>query len=296
MRTEARPTSRSCACTASLCVQYRKISYAGKDDALEEGMLAGGLPYRAVGSGSPLVYFPPFAPYHTPTTGVSRTIEVYILRRFAAGGFRVVAINRRPGLAPSTTMDDLAAQYAQAINQRFAEPINIVGFSTGGAIALHVAAEYPQLVRRLVLASAAHHLSAVAWDTCRRAAERAQAGDVRGFQAAMAPTASRSRWGQWAAAVFGWLFAPLTVGRGWDASDAVITLRADMGIDVEARLGAIRAPPLIISGERDPSYPPAITADLATRIPNACRVVYPCTGHGVILNKRFVPDLAAFLT
>jgi pimeloyl-ACP methyl ester carboxylesterase len=120
-------------------------------------------------------------------------------------------------------------------------------------------------------------------------------GDRRGVQVALAPTAALSRLAQWAAAAFGWLLAPLALGRDWDPSDAVITLRADLGIDVAARLDHIVAPTLIISGARDPSYPPALTAELAARLPAATRVVYPRTGHGVILHRRFVGDLRGFL-
>jgi pimeloyl-ACP methyl ester carboxylesterase len=265
------------------------------DRHIEEGTLAGGLPYRAVGDGPTLIYFPPFAPYHTLTTGLSRRIEVGILRRFARSGVRVYAINRRPGLAPHTTMTDLAAHYAAAIHTHFPPPVDVLGFSTGGAIALALAVDYPQLPRRVVLASAAHHLSAVAWEACRRAAERAEAHDVRGFQAAMAPAAAHSTLAQGAAAAFGWLLAPLTVGRDWNPSDAVITLRADMGIDVTPRLSAATAPTLVISGAMDPSYPPAIIADLVARLPHARAIVYPRTGHGVIVKRRFVHDLAAFL-
>ena len=251
-------------------------------DELEEGVLAGGLAYRAVGAGPPLVYFPPFAPTHALTTGLSRTIELRILRRFAAGGFRVYAMNRRSGLQPGTTMRDLATNYAQAIRERFAHPVDVLGFSTGGAIALTLATDEPAVVCRLVLASAAHHLSPVAWEACRRAAERAEAGDRRGFQVAMAPAAALSKPAQLAAATFGWLLAPIALGRDWDPSDAVITLRADLTIDVESRLGRVTAPTLIISGARDPSYPPAITADLAARLPMAKRIIYPQTGHSVI--------------
>ncbi len=129
-------------------------------------------------------------------------------------------------------MTELAAHYAAAIVQHFSPPVDLLGFSTGGAIALTVALDYPHLLRRMVLASAAHHLSAVAWEACRHAAERAEAHDVRGFQAALAPTASQSPLAQRAAAVVGWVLAPVTVGKAWDPSDAVITLRADMGMEV----------------------------------------------------------------
>ncbi|MFN8441325.1 MAG: alpha/beta fold hydrolase [Caldilineaceae bacterium] len=263
---------------------------------VEEGLLATALPYRAVGAGQTLLYFPPFAPYHELTTGFSRTIELNILRRFAAGGFRVYQVNRRPGLATGTTMHDLAADYARAIEQHFSQPVDILGFSTGGAIALNFAAEYPHLLRRLVLASAAHRLSPVAWNASKQAAERAEARDRRGFQMAMAPAAALSKPAQMAAAAFGWLLAPLTLKRDWNPSDAVITLRADMSIDVDSRLSTISTPTLIVCGDSDPSYPLAITAELTQKLPNARRIVYPRTGHGVVLHKRFVTDLVEFLT
>jgi pimeloyl-ACP methyl ester carboxylesterase len=124
---------------------------------------------------------------------------------------------------------------------------------------------------------------------------RAEANDVRGFQSAMAPAAARSKPLVLAAAAFGWLVGPLMLERDWDPTDAVITLRADMTIDVEPRLGEIAAPTLIISGEWDPSYPPHLTAELERRIPHARRIVYRRTGHGVVLKRRFARDLAEFL-
>ena len=258
-------------------------------------MLPGGLCYRAVGAGPDLVYFPPFAPHHRLTRGLARTIEIALLRRIASGGFRVCSINRRIGLAPGATIADMASDYADAIRERFGKPVDVLGFSTGGAIALSFAENHGTLLRRLVVASAAHRLSPVGFEASRMAAERAEAGDVRGFQRAMAPAAARSKPLILAAAAFGSVLGPLMVGRQWDPADAVITLRADMRIDVEGRLGDIKAPTLIISGEWDPSYPPPLVAVLASRIPHARRRLYRRTGHGVILNRRFVRDVARFL-
>jgi pimeloyl-ACP methyl ester carboxylesterase len=97
------------------------------------------------------------------------------------------------------------------------------------------------------------------------------------------------------AAAFGWLVAPLFLRRDWDPTDAVSTLRADLSLDLTDRLGDIRAPVLVICGDSDPSYPEALTAELACSIPLCQRIVYRRTGHGVILSRRFAADLAAFL-
>jgi pimeloyl-ACP methyl ester carboxylesterase len=72
--------------------------------------------------------------------------------------------SRNPGLAPGTTMADIAADYAAATGEEFGGPVAFHGTSAGGAIGLHLAIGYPLLVRRLVLAAAAcHHRAAICW-------------------------------------------------------------------------------------------------------------------------------------
>ncbi|MGI5270504.1 alpha/beta fold hydrolase [Nonomuraea sp. CA-218870] len=69
--------------------------------------------------------------------------------------FTVHVVNHRPGLPSGTTMADLAAVYAQAIRGISEGPVNMLAISTGGSIALQLAADHPGLVDRLVLAGTA---------------------------------------------------------------------------------------------------------------------------------------------
>lgn len=261
---------------------------------LEEGVLPTGHPYRAVGEGRPLFYFPPFAPVNTLATGFGRWIELRLLRSFASGGFRVTAVNRRVGLRRGVTMRDLAAQYAEAVTT-LGGPVDVLGFSTGGAVALTFAIEHPSLIRRLVVASAAHRLSQVGWQACRTAADRAAAGDRGGFGEAMAPAATASPIGRDLTSWFGRRLTPLLLPSAWDPTDAVATLEADLTIDIEDRLDRITAPTLVVGGDRDPSYPVELVGEMVARIPNVTRLVYAGTGHGVVMRRRFTRDLAAFL-
>jgi pimeloyl-ACP methyl ester carboxylesterase len=51
------------------------------------------------------------------------------------------------------SMAALAAEHADALREAFAEPVDLLGMSTGGSIAQQLAAEHPRVVRRLVLVS-----------------------------------------------------------------------------------------------------------------------------------------------
>jgi pimeloyl-ACP methyl ester carboxylesterase len=121
----------------------------GPDAAvLREGVLDGGLPYLAVGQGPPLVVFSPFTAEHANPTGQQRR---FYLRPLAplARHFTVYLVNRKPGLRPGSTIADLAADYAQALERTFNGPVAIMGISTGGSIAQQFAIDHPELVDRL---------------------------------------------------------------------------------------------------------------------------------------------------
>ena len=76
----------------------------------------------------------------------------------ACAGRSVHIMYRPRNLSPTVTMPDLATAHAQALLSRFTEPVDIMGISTGGAIALQLAVDHPQTVRRLVIACAASSL------------------------------------------------------------------------------------------------------------------------------------------
>ncbi|HSL77013.1 MAG TPA: alpha/beta fold hydrolase, partial [Candidatus Limnocylindrales bacterium] len=109
--------------------------------------LPGGLPYFRFGTGPRLVVLRGFTTTHDNPKGLQRTFEVKLLAPLARR-FDVFAVNRAPGLSPGTTMADIARQHAAAIREAFGEPIDLLGISSGGSIALQVAADHPDVVRR----------------------------------------------------------------------------------------------------------------------------------------------------
>ena len=162
---------------------------------VREGTLKGGLTYITFGEGPPLIVFPGLFPSNANPTGVLLRFEMGWLSPLART-FRLYRINRKVGLAPDTTMADLASHYATAIEDRFEGAIYILGFSTGGSIAQQFAADRPELVRRLVLAGTACRLGPVARDAQRRHAQVAAWGQYRRSLAALVPTITGSALGQ----------------------------------------------------------------------------------------------------
>ena len=124
---------------------------------LGQGTLGDGLPYLRAGTGDPLVYLPGITPHHHVPQGMERRAQMALLKPFL-GGRQVWWINRRVGLAAGTTMADLARDYARVLADVFDHPVDVLGISTGGSVALQLAADHPHLVRRLVVVAGAYRL------------------------------------------------------------------------------------------------------------------------------------------
>lgn len=262
----------------------------------ETGTFASGLPYDRIGRGPrTLVAFAGLT-YENATMSGFTARYVLGMFRTLVDEFTVYVVTRRPGLAPGTTLADMADDYAVMISQEFGGPVDVMGTSTGGSIALQFGADHPELVCRLVVHSAACTLGPAARRAQKKAAELAALG----------------RWGAASSQMMVWVMprrgfkralfrplqclaavaAPLTAPR--DASDFVVTVEAEDAFDLRSRLGEITAPTLVIAGADDPGYSPALFRDTAEGIPGGKLVLYEGMGHPAA-GKRFAADLAAFL-
>lgn len=133
-------------------------------------------------------------------------------------------------------------------------PAIVVGHSMGGAIALQLAIEQPQLVAGLGLVSSAARLRVAP------ALLAGLAGDVQSRHEAMTMLVT-------------WLFSPYAdPALRAEAADEYATLDptvllADLqacdGFDVRSKLAAIRCPALVVTGSEDRLTPPKLGAELA---------------------------------
>jgi pimeloyl-ACP methyl ester carboxylesterase len=262
---------------------------------VKEGSLGGGLPVLSFGEGASLVVFPGLGMSNANPSGIQRWGELRLLSPLARA-FAVHRIGRRVGLEQGTTMEDLAEDYAGAIEDGFGGPVDVLGISTGGSIALQLAADRPDLVRKLVVAGAAYRLSEHGREFQRQTARLSAAGDRRGLSRMQAADVADSPLGRRVAGGLLGLLGPLFIRRSWDPSDMVATIRAEDAFDLRGRLGEISAPTLVIGGGRDRFYPPELFRETAEGIPNARLIIYENRAHGgTFADRRFGRDVVAFL-
>ncbi|MBL1079958.1 alpha/beta fold hydrolase [Nocardia sp. 2] len=262
------------------------------ESGVTEGTLEHGLPYLALGSGRPLAFLSWFTPDHANPTGRMRNSLIETLRPFARD-FRVYAINRAPGTAPGTTMADIAAQHAAALRAEFGEPVDVIGVSSGGSVALQLAVDHPDIVRTLVTISSGYRLEPHV-RTAQLAYAEAVAAGRRGLHHG-APMVIASPWRARLAAAAMWLIDPFVRPR--NPADTLAFVRAEDPFDLTGRLAEITAPALVLGGDRDAAYPVENLRRTAAGIPDGRAIVYRGATHmGVVKDPRLIADTLDFLT
>jgi pimeloyl-ACP methyl ester carboxylesterase len=252
------------------------------------------LPHIRLGSGSPLVVMPGLSGRDGSPVRLTQWMRRKEITHLS--GHRAVwSIDRRAGLEAGTSIANLAADYAATIRSLFDAPVDIVGVSTGGSIALQLAVDHPGLIRRLVLVSSAHRLSDHGRNTQRSIAALLRERRPRRAAALFLATTASTRIGGLLLTLAGWLAPRAVVGR--DDVDLVVTLDAEDSFDLGARLDTITIPTLIAGGAHDRFYSRALFEHISTRMPNARLALYPQAGHiGIQGNRRLVREILQFLT
>lgn len=187
-----------------------------------------------------------------------------------------------PGLAADWSLDKSAKVLAQLAMETGHERVSVVGISIGGMIAQAFALAYPQALQSLVLIGTASTFSS---DERRFARKRAATARNEGLAAIIKPTLER------------W-FTPDTWAQRPDIIDRVTkSLLADdpliyaamwemiAGLHLAPRLGEIRCPTLIMTGDNDPICPPQIAQALHDGIASSELMIVPNAAHMCILEQ-----------
>jgi 3-oxoadipate enol-lactonase len=165
------------------------------------------------------------------------------------------------------------------------EPVVPVGTAVGGALALHLAAAYPDRVRAAIATSPATGVPDAARQALLDRADKMATNGTRGLIENGLdlgyPTPLRAD-----AARFAWTRAQRLAA---DAQGQAATMRMLAGLDMHSELARIRCPVLVLAGTHDLGRPPERVAPVAAAVPNATfRVVE--SGHFMAIQT---PELLA---
>lgn len=247
-----------------------------------------GLSAVAVGEGPPLVVLPGFGRGADLSMGVPRSVA-WTAVALARGFGRTVHQINRPVCPPAgMTVAQLAGWHAVAFRERFGEPVDVMGVSGGGVIALQMELDHPGTVRRLVLCVAASQVDEHARRELLRIVDLEDEG-------------RSSAWAGARLIAHGPLRLALLAAYGLSprrprAPGEAAFVRGGQDWDVTGRLGEIRVPVLVAGGTRDRVIPPELLRATASGIPGARLLLFPGRGHASALyDPRLKPAIAAFL-
>ncbi len=173
----------------------------------------------------------------------------------------------------------------------------VCGFSLGGSIGQAVAMDHPGRVAGLVIVS-----SGCARTPEEQAAIEKRVEQVRAGGPSAVVDGALQRWfsAKFAEAnpdLIAYWRARL-LGNDYEPYCAVYRLYADIDRQLLDRLGSIRAPTLIVTGDRDPGQTPRMAHEMARRIPDSEVLIFPGIPHMLPLEAapeldRAVKDFAA---
>lgn len=265
--------------------------------AVQTGWFEEGLPFARLGRGPEiLVTIEALSFKHEPPAGFALKMFVNSFRDLARE-YTIYQIGRKPRIPVDYGFPNMAADVAHVIRRLSPDPVDVMGISTGGQIAQYLAADFPALVRKLVLISTAYRLSEYGARTERKSAEFMARGNVgralatlmdevypKGLKRALLKGLAR-------------LFGRLVVGNVEYPDDYVAEVRGDCEMDFQARLPEITAPTLLVSGELDAAYAADDVHTMADLIPRATLKLYPGYGHNLSGTKHeeVLAEVRAFL-
>ncbi len=253
------------------------------------GYFRNGVPYNRVGHGPRmLVIFQGLFFDNRPLpTYMNWLFGSYY--QFLAEDYTTYIVHRKTGMPIGYTLQNMADDYATMIQEELGGPVDILGVSTGGSIALHFAADHPDLVRKLIIHSSAYTLSEVTKRVQLRVRDLARQRRWRDAYAMMVSITRYPKLVIWIGALVAGTF-----GVPDDPSDVVVTIEAEDKLDFKDRLWQIKAPTLVVAGAEDPYYTVDLFRETAAGIPQARLILYPRMGHPAS-GKQFRQDVLKFL-
>jgi len=211
---------------------------------------------------------------------------LFQLEALAGAGYRALAPDLRgfgrSTAPPRVSVKDMADDMALFLRKLDAAPAHVVGISMGGAVALQLALDHPEVVRKLVLVNTfarlkpqglsewLYFLVRMLTVTFLSPEKQAEMVTRRIFPRPEQEELRRK------------LYQRIVHTNPCAYKAAMSSLRRFNVID---RLGELRMPTLVVTGSEDTTIPPAAQEEMARRIPNARHTIIEGGGHAVIAEK-----------
>jgi len=255
--------------------------------------------YRALGptTGVPVVFL-------THLAAVLDNWDPRVVDGIAAQHHVITFDNRGVGASGGstpTTIEAMAQDAVAFIRALDLEQVDLLGFSMGGMIAQLIAADHPQLVRKVILAGT----GPAGGEGITKVTRLSHLDTLRALLTLQDPKQflffTRTPAGRRAGKEFLARLKERTDRRYKAISPRsyLAQLKAihRWGKQPPADLSVIQQPVLVANGESDRMVPTTNSVDLAQRLPNADLVIYPDAGHGGIFqfHRQFVERALAFL-
>lgn len=248
---------------------------------VETGFFEDGLPYARIGNKPKIIInIEALSFKHEPPSGI-------ILKRYIKSAksllkdYTVYFIGRKPNVPEDYTFTDMANDYTKLIRREFRGPVIVMGVSTGGQIAHYLAADHPDIVQKLIIISAAYRVSERGAEIEKKAAEYFEQGKYGRCLATILDLIFTSRIKRSIAKFFTRIFGGMVIGKIKYPQDFLTEVRGDIEMNFKDRLGEIKAPTLILSGDLDIDYPAEYVRETAEGIPNAKLILYEGYGHNL---------------
>jgi pimeloyl-ACP methyl ester carboxylesterase len=218
--------------------------------------------------------------------------------------FDNVGVGATTGRTPNTV--EVMAHGAIAFIEALAfQRVDLLGFSIGSFVAQEIALVRPDLLRRVVLASAAPQGAAGmhGWAPEVIGAVGAPETTPQGYISVFfAPTDTSREAGQQAARrIFGARTTDRDEPTTWETRQAQYDAVCAWGIPNHSllqRVAAIDLPVFVANGDSDPMILPRYSYLLAGLLPDARVKIYPDSAHGFLFqhHSEFAADVNAFLS
>jgi pimeloyl-ACP methyl ester carboxylesterase len=261
------------------------------------GSFANGMQYVVVGGGPKRMLFIMGGPGSALPSEREARMMAGSAAPYVADGYTVWAVTRRRDMSAGATIADMAADYADAIENDLGGRVDVVvAEELGGMIGLQLAADRPDLMDFLALVRTAWRVSEWGRETDGSFGEALGAGRYAEAGAtALQEVVPGPPWA-WLRRLLGPLVGRWLASRPYNLPDVLVETRAELAFDGRELCPRIDVPVILIAGTNDRVFAWDDVEETARLIPDCTLTRYEGTnGIRTASSPRVPRDVLAFI-